>query len=260
MKIVTLIENTACCDGLAAEHGLSLYIESCERRILFDAGQSDAFADNAAALGVDLAAVDTAVLSHGHYDHGGGLMRFMAENSTAPIHINEHAFGPYYNGTDKYIGLDAALKGSSRIVFTGDEYTIAPGLTLYSGSGVPQSYSRDAFGLTVKLGMSFVDDDFRHEQYLLIEEDGKRVLVSGCSHKGIVNIVRRFEPDVLIGGFHFTGLDPDGPQLERAARELMGRGTKYYTCHCTGAAQYRRLKQLMGEQIGYLAAGSRIEV
>ena len=77
MKLWVLMENTACREDLAKEHGLSLYLQTGERHILFDAGQSGAFADNARAMGVDLEQVDTAVLSHGHYDHGGGLNRFL---------------------------------------------------------------------------------------------------------------------------------------------------------------------------------------
>ena len=93
MKITVLMENTAARETLAAEHGLSLYIQTAHRNILFDMGQTDAFARNAQALGIDLAQVDTAVLSHGHYDHGGGLEKFLEINKTAPIYINLYAFG-----------------------------------------------------------------------------------------------------------------------------------------------------------------------
>ena len=83
MKLVVLEENTACCPGVTAEHGLSLYLETGETRILFDMGQTAAFAENAAALGIDLSQVDFAVISHGHYDHTGGLSRFL-ERTSAP--------------------------------------------------------------------------------------------------------------------------------------------------------------------------------
>ena len=73
MKIVTLLENTARRPGLAAARGLSLYVETDRRKVLFDMGPDASFLDNARALGIDLAAVDDAVLSHGHSDHGGGI-------------------------------------------------------------------------------------------------------------------------------------------------------------------------------------------
>ena len=92
MRIVTLMENTACREDLAAEHGLSLYVQTDGCSLLFDAGQSAAFADNAEKLGVDLAEVKLAVLSHGHYDHGGGLKKFLEINDTAPVWMNPCAF------------------------------------------------------------------------------------------------------------------------------------------------------------------------
>ena len=97
MKITALVENTTCSDELAKEHGLSLYIEACGKRVLFDTGLGDNFAANAEKLGVDLENIDFAVLSHGHYDHGGGLARFIAINGTSPIYARELAFEPHYS-------------------------------------------------------------------------------------------------------------------------------------------------------------------
>lgn len=129
MRLYTLIENTACREGLAAEHGLSLFLETERHRVLFDAGQSGAFADNAAKMGVDLGTADFAVLSHGHYDHGGGLGRFLQINPTAPVYVNQDAFGLHHNAAGKYIGLDEKLRDSGRLIRTGDEFAIAPGVT-----------------------------------------------------------------------------------------------------------------------------------
>ena len=87
MRIVTLVENTSRRQDLTAEHGLSLYIETGSHKILFDAGQSAAFADNAEKLGIDLTQADLAVLSHGHYDHGGGLGKFLETNYLGRIKL-----------------------------------------------------------------------------------------------------------------------------------------------------------------------------
>lgn len=263
VKVWTLLENTACREDIRAEHGLSLYIETGSHRILFDMGQSDAFAENAEKLGVDLSRVDMAVLSHGHYDHGGGLGRFLEINHTAPVYLNRDAFAPHYNAAEKYIGLDPALKGREQLVFVEEKREIGPGMTLYTCNGWDRVCPVDPAGLKLLADGQLCPEDFRHEQYLLIEEAGKRILFSGCSHKGIRNIVHWFRPDVLVGGFHFMKLDTAGAgteTLEEAARDLLAFPAVYYTGHCTGEQQYAFLKERMGEQLQSLSGGMTVEI
>ena len=255
MKITALTENTAAC-GLPIEHGLSLFIEQDGRALLFDMGQTDLFAQNAARLGVDLAAVDIAVLSHGHYDHGGGLRRFLELNQKAPVYISRHAFEPHFNG-ERYIGLDVSLRDSDRLIFTDGVTKIADGITLYSCSDREKVLDLGSFGLNMKQDGKLVPDDFRHEHYLLLEENGKRVLISGCSHRGIINIMEWFKPDVLIGGFHFNKLPLDGA-LRSYAETLASYDTDYYTCHCTGVEQFEYMKRFM-PRLNYLLTGGRVE-
>ena len=255
MKITALTENTAAC-GLPVEHGLSLFIEQDGRALLFDMGQTDLFAQNAARLGVDLAAVDIAVLSHGHYDHGGGLRRFLELNQKAPVYISRHAFEPHFNG-ERYIGLDVSLRDSDRLIFTDGVTKIADGITLYSCSDREKVLDSGSFGLNMKQDGKLVPDDFRHEHYLLLEENGKRVLISGCSHRGIINIMEWFKPDVLIGGFHFNKLPLDGA-LRSYAETLASYDTDYYTCHCTGVEQFEYMKRFM-PRLNYLSTGGRVE-
>jgi len=259
MKLFALMENTVCREDLTAEHGLSLYIETGNQKILFDAGQSDAFADNAQKMQVDLTGVDFAVLSHGHYDHGGGLAKFLAINPTAPVYVSREAFGEYYNGSEKYIGLDASLQKNPRIRFAGSRTPLGDGITLW-GPEETTPFPIRPFGLTVKHSSTFAPETFRHEQYLLIEEQGKRILISGCSHRGILNIMHRFQPDVCVGGFHFMKLSPDSEELRRAAELLADYPTTYFTGHCTGQAQYDAMKQILGDRLHALSSGAVFEI
>lgn len=258
MRITALVENTALDSRFGAEHGLSLYIETEKHRILFDMGQTDLFSQNAGKLGIDLGEVDLAVLSHGHYDHGGGMKRFLEINERAPIYVNRDAFQPHYNGRDKYIGLDVSLADSDRLIFTDEKWKIDENLTLYTCNQNRQKYALGSFGLNMVQDGVFLPEDFRHEQYLLIEEKGKRVLLSGCSHKGIMDITRWFAPDVLIGGFHFSKLPMD-ETLKGYAECLNDFQTEYYTCHCTGTRQFAFMSRFM-DRLHYLSSGQSIDI
>lgn len=227
IQITALVENTSADPRLGAEHGLSLYIETGAHHILFDMGQTALYAANARALGVDLAGVDLAVLSHGHYDHGGGLAHFLAANPGAPVYLSRYAFEPHYHGSTKNIGLEPALAQNLRLRFTGETTPLGDGLTLYACNARPRRHDLGSFGLTTVRDGAFVAEDFRHEQYLLIEQAGKRVLISGCFHKGILDLVEWFRPDVLVGGFHFSKLPLD-ETLAGYARALDHSGTVFY--------------------------------
>lgn len=148
MRITALLENTSAC-GLPTEHGLSLFVETGACRFLFDMGQTDLFTRNAEALGVDLNTADFAVLSHGHYDHSGGLSAFLALNDHAPVYMSRHAFEPHYNGAEKYIGLDLSLQTVERLVFVDEVKEIAPGLTLFNRPDAVKVMDFGACGLNM---------------------------------------------------------------------------------------------------------------
>lgn len=256
MKITALTENVSLNENLCCEHGLSLYIKTKKHRILFDMGQSDLFYENAKKMNIDLSLCDVAVLSHGHYDHGGGLKKFLEINQTAKVYINKNAFSDYYNG-EKYIGLDKSLLNNDRIVFTDNEYIIDEELSLYSCNDEEKQFDLGSFGLSKKIGESLVCDDFLHEQYLLINDE-KKVLISGCSHKGVLDITRWFIPDILVGGFHFSKLELDAT-LESYAKYLDSFDTMFYTCHCTGVEQYEYMKNYM-KKLSYISTGTTIDI
>lgn len=256
MKIISLVDNVSNRENIGFEHGLSMYIEHKNKKLLFDMGQTDLFEENAKKLGIDLSEIDIAVLSHGHYDHGGGLGRFTELNRKARVYLNSFAFGDHYNAKDKYIGLDRSLSASERLVYVDDELDLGDGMKLFSCNKRIKHHDLSSFGLKLLENGSLVPDPFHDEQYLLIEEDGKKVLFSGCSHKGIMDIVDWFAPDVLVGGFHFSKLPLDNA-LAEYSKYLASCKTEFYTCHCTGVEQYEFMKKYI-PSLSYLSCGDEL--
>ena len=274
MIITALLENTTNNPSLGVEHGLSLYIEGAHKNILFDTGASDLFYQNAKLLKIDLREVDVAVLSHGHYDHSGGISAFFGLNNKAPLYLRKEAFSPFYSeredGQYHFIGIDPSLKNANRLMFTSAYTPIAEGISLFSKVDQELFVPQGNASLFRKNGEKYEVDSFSHEQYLVVEEGEKSLLVSGCSHRGIVNILASFYekwghyPDYVIGGFHLynhrTG-EPEKPQvLKNIADILSASKAQFYTCHCTGEENFKALKSLMGDQIEYLRGGDEITI
>ncbi len=272
MLIKTLVENTSVSDAYRSEHGLSIYIETKKHKLLFDLGASGLFAENAEKIGIDLAAVDTVVISHGHYDHGGGLKTFLNINKRARIYLQQSAFEKHYankpDGKKTDIGLDHGLISDQRLIFVDHDLIIDEELEIFSRVETFKLNPSGNLNLLMGQGSSIMRDDFSHEQNLIIHENGKTLLLTGCAHKGIVNIMAHFkaqkqdEPDYVIGGFHLYNRSRDNYEdvliLRQIAEYLKNTGSTYFTCHCTGIDAYYILKDLLGEQINYMATGSEL--
>ena len=257
MKIITLLENDACRAELASARGLSLYVETGRHKVLFDMGPDEQFLRNAEKLGVDLSAVDMAVLSHGHSDHGGGLAAFCRVNAGAKIYLRREALGAYYavlpGQEPHYIGLRP------------DE-----GLTLFSGVEDDRTVRAVAPKLQERTGAGFRPDGFAHEQHLLIEENGRAALLAGCGHLGMVNTLRAAKrylgrmPDVVFGGFHLFEVTPDTPGagelIAATARALAEGTTVYYTGHCTGDWAFAQLQKTLGDRLRPMNGGTAAEL
>lgn len=258
MKISMLLENTAKNDCFCAEHGLSMYIETEKLNILFDTGAGPLFAENAKQLGIHLADVDVAIISHGHNDHGGGLATFLAVNDKAKVYVTQQAFDRYFNDSNKEISINAGLLSTGRFALVEDVMKLSEGVELLTCNELVNPYPVKAYGLKRIKNGQMLEDDFKHEQYLVIEEQGKRIVFSGCSHKGIMNISQWLKPDILIGGFHFMKIE-DEAELQAAADVLNKFDTEYYTCHCTGVKQYEYLEKVM-PRLHYLHCGDVLEL
>lgn len=277
MNITCLVENTSLRGDLTPKHGLSLYIETCDHTLLFDMGPDETFLENASILGLDPAAVDTAFISHGHYDHGGGIPGFQKINTDARIFMTQKALEKFYamgQGTlPRYIGLDHDALDTAQCEFITRDVRVSDTLQVFTGfpsSGfIPRG--NDAL-YTERPGGKKVKDDFSHELALLIQEDKKNVLVTGCSHSGIGNMLAAVldrtgltKINHVIGGFHLynpvAGKTESNERLDRFARELSAHpGTRFYTGHCTGPEAPAYLNNIMKNRISSISTGTQIEI
>lgn len=272
MRITVLMENTCGARECLFEHGLSIYIETGLHRLLVDTGASDAFLTNAGRLGIDLRAVDTVVVSHGHYDHAGGVMAFSQINSHARIYIHRLAGEGYYHKNalmEKYIGMDPRIRELPQVEWVEGDRVIDGELSLFGSVSGRRLWPKGNRELMVKKGEVFAQDEFLHEQYLAVEAEGRSLLVSGCAHNGILNILDRYrercgkDPDMVISGFHMSRKSPyreeDLELVRETAQELKGLNVRFYTGHCTGEIPFQILKEVMGNQVVGLHSGMEIQ-
>ena len=273
IKIQNLIEDTAANNGCLAEHGLSFYVETLNHKLLVDAGASGKFMENAKILNVNLKQVDTLILSHGHYDHSGGILPFASINPTARIYIHEKAAGDYYSEKPDrtyYAGIDKEIEKLPQTVKIKLDTDIDEELYIFTNVTGRRHWPQGNSRLKKLVNGELVQDEFDHEQYLIINAEGKDILMSGCAHNGILNILDRYielkghEPDVIISGFHmmksaeYTAEEIE--TIQQTAKELKKYKTKYYTGHCTGEPAFRMMKEVLGEQITHVRSGESLEI
>ncbi len=276
MRIINLIENTKGVPGCACAHGLSFYIETPDHKLLVDLGPSEETLKNAAALNIDLAEIDTVILSHGHYDHSGGILPFAAVNDHAKIYMQQTAVKDYFadDGENaegeryRYIGIDKRITGLLQVEYVNGDRKIDDELELFTVKEKTHEIPFTNKRLLLKTDGGFINDAFDHEQYLVIRSEGRTILVSGCAHNGIPNImdayIRKYTtpPDIVISGFHLMKKtdysEHQRDMIADIARELTAYPTRFITCHCTGDAAYEIMKGIMKENLEYVRSGEEI--
>lgn len=268
MKIKVLVENISHNLTLRGEHGLSLLIEFEDDLILFDTGQTTLFYENANAMSEDLSLVTKVIISHGHYDHIGGLKKTL-DTIQGPVYIQEDALKSLYSckETCKYIGIEELLKDSKEIIKIKGDYQINDKMILLNQ--VERKYPLPEMNnhLYVEKNGCRQKDDFSHEQSLILIENHKIILVTGCSHLGILNIISACQnkvgrlPDIVFGGFHLSS-DHSGfidGHIDYIAHELDQMDIKYFTGHCSESKGYEILKGKLKSKIGHFYVGDIYE-
>ena len=275
IRVTCLIENTSDDRALAAEHGLSMWIEAHGVRILLDTGQGCACIENARRLGIALADADFIVLSHGHYDHTGGLAAALAAAPTALLVVHPAAAAARYavrpGEPGREIGMpDWAREAVARLDRTRIVHAAGP-VVLAEGIGVtgpiPRETSFEDAG-----GPFFLDpagarpDAIADDQALWIAAAGGLVVLAGCCHAGVINTLRHARRAsgiaairAVIGGFHLGNANPERLAATAAALEDL-RPALLAPCHCTGERATEVLRNAFGARVVRCAAGSRFEL
>lgn len=279
MIVKVLVENTDG-DGLCGEHGLCLYVEYKGKKFLIDSGASELFAVNADKMGIDLDEIDTAFLSHAHYDHSGGYKEFFRRNKHAKVHLQKASVNQQYfkiaGPIKKYIGIPKGLleEYADRFEFTDGEAEIEKGIYIvpHSSDGIIERAKHTHMCIETDGKIQF--DDFRHEQTVVFEESDGLVCFNSCSHSGVdiaIDEIKRAFPDkkikAYIGGFHMMGLTGasscsyNRDEVQAVASKLVRSGdTRFYSGHCTGTIAYMWLKEALGNRLDALYSGKVFEV
>lgn len=270
MDIQVLIENTVFKKGLISEHGLSLLLEKGSDQIIIDTGQSGKFVHNALQMNIDLTKIKKVILTHGHYDHVGGLKRFLEMNKNAAVYANKQILNKKYakrtNGLIEEIGFDAALYETNKnnFVLMDQDQEISKNLFLISDMMIKYDNDYTTNNFLVDNNNTKNKDEFLDELFIVIKEKEDIHIISGCSHKGILNVIYTAEEKfkghrikTIVGGFHVKGMhEKDVIEIAEVIKQY--DIDKIYTGHCTGIEEYAVLKKVLGEKLSYITTGCTI--
>ena len=259
LKITTLIENMpGDNEKLLYEHGLSLFIEFDGKKMLFDTGKTGDYIENAKLLNIELDKIDTLIVSHGHYDHGGGVKKSLDVLKKGIImYVGQEFFELKYkdmeDGSYKFNGIDFSENDLIRSKVklrkvTDDIEFISGNIVLFKHFSRSNVFEKQNPKFMVKKNNAMQIDDFTDEIILgLITKKGL-VVVAGCSHIGIVNILTSISKRInipiyaVLGGTHLV--EADAARINKTIEAFRNMNIKYVAVsHCTGEAGIKIIKQ-----------------
>jgi len=272
--ITTLVENTVAQTGkkLIGEHGLSFFIETNNHKILFDTGQNLALSHNAKVLGIPLSQVDTVVLSHGHYDHTGGLQSLLEGRSNFKLFAHPDIFNEKVKETDddyKYIGIplkkDLLEKNNVRLRLDKKPVQLTSGVMTTGEIPLNNDFEDVESTFLLKKNNEIITDTLADDQALILETNSGLVVLLGCSHRGVINTLKHVSEltaknkiYAIMGGLHLG--KASGLKLRKIMDHLHEFGLeKIGVGHCTGPRAFIALSNEFKDRVFLNTVGNRVE-
>jgi len=275
LRVTTLSENTAEIDGFLGEWGLSILVESDDAKVLFDTGQSISTTHNAKLLGVDLSQIDRIVLSHGHFDHTGGLKHVLGQiGREIEVIAHPDIWQAKYNARQgeepRYIGIPSSRRDleslGANFQLTSEPVAISESIMTSGEVPMVTDYEEIEPFLVVKDNGDFKPDTFRDDQALIIKTTTGLVVILGCAHRGIINTLYHAQKisgvkniDTVIGGCHLMNASEERIWQTIAALREIGVG-RLGPCHCTGLATSVVMAQEFGDRFLLNNAGTVLDL
>jgi 7,8-dihydropterin-6-yl-methyl-4-(beta-D-ribofuranosyl)aminobenzene 5'-phosphate synthase len=274
LQITTLSENTAGLGSLLAEWGLSILIETDEANILFDTGQSISASHNAELLGIDLSQIDKIVLSHGHFDHTGGLKQVLRQiGKEIEIIAHPDIWQTKYStrrDEERYIGIPfhrQTLESlGARFNLTTKSIRISDNIMTSGEIPMVTDYEEIEPYLVLKEGNRFKQDKLLDDQALIINTEPGLVVIMGCAHHGIINTLYHAQQltgvkaiHTVVGGCHLIDASEERVWLTIAALKELGV-QRLGVSHCTGLPASAVMAQEFGDRFFFNNAGTKISL
>ena len=262
LAVLILVENSIYRRDLIAEHGLSFWFKYGDEEYLFDTGQGMALFENAKKLDIDFNRLKAVFLSHGHDDHTGGLRQLLSINPDIDVIAHPDVFEAKYS-RNKEIGMDVIKKDINLFRAVKDNKEIYPGIFLTGEVPRTNDFETKSKKYTIKIDEKIQIDTFRDDETLFIETNKGLVLLLGCSHSGIVNIIEYIKKlkgndkiYAIIGGMHLINAGEDRIKqtisyLKKINFELL------IPLHCTGFNAVRQMKNEFGDRVNVAHTGDR---
>jgi len=278
MRITVICENTVGVSlPVIGEHGFAAFIETKTGNYLFDTGQGYSILHNAQCLKKDLSSIKSIFLSHGHYDHTGGLPSVLKLNKKVKVYAHPDIFSKKYallktNGkeTQKYIGMkykkDYYEKRGAEFIFNSFFSEVAEGIYLTGEVPRTTNFEKGDPRLIVNKNGNLIPDPLLDDQSLILKTKRGLVVVLGCTHSGLINttkhVVSHFKDeklDIVVGGTHLGFLKEN--QLDQTISHLKHYDFKRIgASHCTGLKAAARLFQEFEDKFFFANAGTSIEI